>query len=215
MTQTLKTLSALGGVVNPEHAATEEQTTHVTATVTEEVDDMGGVVETRKSKKRKPVAPESASVGAAAESADPETADTTQVEDESQPEDDAGTVDDSTVLVEDKQVVEQAVVRLMYVKCHACRHLMPTMPDQLPKSLGGGKLHYGREFDCYTEDGCPARYLTLEFSPFTDEVIDEAVAAFKATGDLATLEALYTEARNTSKAIWKDVHTRVTAALRD
>jgi hypothetical protein len=118
--------------------------------------------------------------------------------------------------VTDSTVIRETIIRLPKKKCHMCRHLMPTMPDTLPKEFGGnGKPGYGGDFDCYTDEMCPARYIQLEYNPFTDAVVKEAVDAFKESGDMDELLSLYTKAQNASKATWQDVHQRVCEMLKD
>lgn len=129
--------------------------------------------------------------------------------DEDSDEDDL--VDEDDVEMEVQQIT---TILLPKRNCHVCRHLMPTMPNKLPKKLGGnGKDGYGGEFDCYTNDNCPARIMSLVFNPFTQDRIDEAVAEFNADGDTSSMQALYDEAKSISPDIHAELHYRMKQAM--
>lgn len=108
------------------------------------------------------------------------------------------------------ELVEEVCVTLPFIRCHVCRHLMPTLPQVLPKTYGGdGKSNYGDEFDCFDKPECPAQRLKMIFNPFSDERIGEAVEAFVDTGSMKELNSLYKEAKKISLGVYEDLHTKV------
>lgn len=116
---------------------------------------------------------------------------------------------------EEREVVQETVVPLKYKKCHVCRHLFPTIPDSLPSKWGGNGKAYGKEFECFTEDGCPAQYLRFIFNPLTDEIVADAVKSFLDTGYHEKLTNLYDQAKEISESVWQDLHVRVTEMLKN
>ena len=121
---------------------------------------------------------------------------------------------------EDSGSIEEVVVAhtgsmsIPYVKCHVCRHFMPSLPKTLPEKYGGdGKKSFGKEFNCYTEKICPAQTFSIIHNPVSTDMIEEAVLGYVDTGDFQAVSRLYRKVEENS-ILFSSVHEKICAAIK-
>jgi len=102
-------------------------------------------------------------------------------------------------------------IKLPKKECMRCLHLMPS----LWKKIGpqGKQVPYGKEYPCYTDDGCPANAYELVYDPFTDDMILEAVMAFRENADGDGIAKLMAEAKKLGSTITERVKTAIAEAM--
>lgn len=115
-----------------------------------------------------------------------------------------GPAEDETDEIERITPKHTAEIKLPKRICHVCRHLMPAMPETLPEKFGGNDEDaYGKFFDCYQDDGCPAQHLTIVFNPISEEEINEAASAFVHAGKPKKMNKLLKAAGDPNGVIYK------------